>query len=109
MSTKILLCISNTGGGHVSAAHALRSAIDELVASRHFRGSPFEIVIDDVVENSHFIHKLFVSLYNYLLRYRQGWMKYYYDLIQLFKPDNSAIGYWLARERFSQMLCFSMS
>lgn len=84
--------------------YALRSAIDELAASGHFRGSPFAIVIADVVENSHFIHKLFVSFYNYLLRYRQGWMKYYYGLIQLFKPDNSAAGYWLARGYVTQLL-----
>ncbi len=96
MSNKILLCVSNTGGGHLSAANAIRSAIDELVESGHFRGSPFEIVIADVVEDSNIIHRLFVALYDYLLRYRQGWMKYYYSLIQLVKPDNSALGYWLA-------------
>lgn len=95
MSNKILLCISNTGGGHLSAANALRSAINELLEHSKFAGSPFEIVIADVVEDSNGLNRLLVALYDYLLRYRQEWMKYYYRLIQFFKPDSSAVGYWL--------------
>ena len=96
MSNKILLCVSNTGGGHRSAANAIRNAIDELVRSGEWGQSPFEVVIVDVVEDSNVIHKLFVDIYNFLLRYRQGWMKYYYRTIEFVKPDESIIGYWLA-------------
>jgi len=96
MSNKILLCVSNTGGGHLSAANAIRSAIKELSSSGQVGESAFEVVIADVVENSNVIHRLFVALYDCLLRYRQGWMKYYYNLIEFFKPDNSEVGYWLA-------------
>jgi len=96
MSNKILLCISNTGGGHRSAANAIQNAIDELVQSGYFGGNLFEVVIADVVEDSNAIHSLFVAIYNFLLRYKQAWMKYYVNLIEFFKPDDSALGYWLA-------------
>ncbi len=104
MINPILLCVSNTGGGHRSAALAIRNAIDELVAKDRFRGRPCEVIIVDVVENSHFINRLFVAVYNFLLRYRQGWMKYYFSLIEHFKPNDSAVGYWLASGYLESLL-----
>jgi UDP-N-acetylglucosamine:LPS N-acetylglucosamine transferase len=95
-SNKILLCVSNTGGGHHSAANAIRDAIHEVVQGGSFGQNNFDVVITDVVEDSSVIHRLFVALYDYLLRYRQGWMKYYYNCIEFVKPDNCAIGYWLS-------------
>ncbi len=104
MSTKILLCISNTGGGHRSAARAIREAIGELVGKQQLPKNSVEVQIVDVVEESHIIHRLFVGIYNYLLRYRQDWMKYYYSLIELVKPDNSGFGYWLSSGYLQKLL-----
>jgi UDP-N-acetylglucosamine:LPS N-acetylglucosamine transferase len=104
MSNKILLCVSDTGGGHRSAANAIRDAIDELVRKGQFGSESYEVVIADVVEESNPVHRLFVAIYNYLLRHRQSWMKYYYNLIELFRPDNSTIGYWLASGYFNDLL-----
>lgn len=95
MSNKILICVSNTGGGHHSAANALKAAIEELTAKQH-AANPYQVVIADVIEHTNPIHTFFVWLYNFLLRHKQSWMKYYIALIERFKPDNSAIGYWLA-------------
>jgi UDP-N-acetylglucosamine:LPS N-acetylglucosamine transferase len=101
---KILLCISDTGGGHRSAANAVRNAIDELMRSDRMAPHSIEVVITDVVEKSNVVNKLFVGIYNYLLRYRQDWMKYYYSLIEFFKPDNSLFGYWLASAYVKDLL-----
>jgi UDP-N-acetylglucosamine:LPS N-acetylglucosamine transferase len=53
-------------------------------------------VLADVVEKSSRIHWLYVALYNYLLRYHQSWMKYYYQAIEFLRPDDTEIGYRLA-------------
>lgn len=94
MSNKILICVSNTGGGHHSAANAIKAALQELTIKK--LGTACEVVIADVIEHTNPIHTFFVLLYNFLLRHKQSWMKYYIALIERFKPDNSAIGYWLA-------------
>lgn len=94
MSNKILICVSKTGGGHHSAANAIKAALQELTTKKH--GTACEVVIADVIEHTNPIHTFFVVLYNFLLRHKQSWMKYYIALIEKFKPDNSAIGYWLA-------------
>jgi len=96
-SNKILLCVSNTGGGHRSAATAIENAINELLSTKSESvGTTYEVVIVDVVENSNPLHRVFVGIYNFLLRYQQGWMKYYYSMIETLKPDNSDFGYWLS-------------
>jgi UDP-N-acetylglucosamine:LPS N-acetylglucosamine transferase len=85
-----------TSSGHRSAANAISNAIDELVQSGYLGGNLVEVVIADVVEDSNAVHRLFVGIYNFLLRYKQAWMKYYVNLIEFFKPDDSELGYWLA-------------
>jgi UDP-N-acetylglucosamine:LPS N-acetylglucosamine transferase len=105
-SNKILLCVSNTGGGHRSAATAIENAIHELLSSKSGGANKvvYEVVIVDVVEKSSPLHGVFVAIYNLLLRYDQGWMKYYFALIETFKPDNSKIGYWLASSYLNKLL-----
>ncbi|MBK9205296.1 MAG: hypothetical protein IPL73_23290 [Candidatus Obscuribacter sp.] len=103
MSNKILICVSNTGGGHHSAANALKAAIEELTAKQH-AANPYQVVIADVIEHTNPIHTFFVFLYNFLLRHKQSWMKYYIALIEQFKPDNSSIGYWLASGAVKRLL-----
>jgi UDP-N-acetylglucosamine:LPS N-acetylglucosamine transferase len=106
ISNKILLCVSNTGGGHRSAATAIENAIHELLRAKSETADrpPYEVIIVDVVEKSSPLHGVFVAIYNLLLRYDQGWMKYYFALIETFKPDNSKIGYWLASGYLNKLL-----
>jgi processive 1,2-diacylglycerol beta-glucosyltransferase len=104
-SNKILLCVSNTGGGHRSAATAIENAINEILRTKSESAREnYEVVIVDVVENSHPLHRVFVGIYNVLLRYQQGWMKYYYNMIESLKPDNSDFGYWLASGYLQRLL-----
>lgn len=104
MTNKILLCVSNTGSGHRSAANAIRNAIEELEKVNAPLTGNFEIVVMDVVEESNSINKFFVFAYNYLLRHKQEWMKYYFFLIEKFKPDNNALGFWLVSSYIKKLL-----
>ncbi|HEY9683072.1 MAG TPA: glycosyltransferase [Oculatellaceae cyanobacterium] len=104
MNDKILMCISTTGGGHRSAAHAVKNAIDEIVSAPGSAYSPVESVIVDVVEQSSLVHRFYVHLYNWLLRHKQSWMKYYWQFIEFAKPYNSELGYWLAAKYAKQLI-----
>jgi UDP-N-acetylglucosamine:LPS N-acetylglucosamine transferase len=102
---RILLCFSNTGGGHKSAALAIQAAIQEIAKDKGFERFRFEVVLADVIENSNDLHWLYVATYNFLLRYRQKWMKYYYRFIEIVKPDNSELCFLLAFRYAKKLLC----
>ncbi|HEY9756416.1 MAG TPA: glycosyltransferase [Oculatellaceae cyanobacterium] len=104
MDDKILMCISTTGGGHRSAAHAVKNAIEELASGQGSSYSPVESVIVDVVEESSLVHRFYVHLYNWLLRHKQSWMKYYWQFIEFAKPYNSELGYWLAAKYAKRLI-----
>jgi len=89
---RILICYADTGGGHKTAAHAVRDAIEEL-AAENYPGSIIEVTVESVVEETNALNTLFVRLYNFLLRYHQDWMKYYTAFIEAFKPNDSRLGY----------------
>ena len=96
-SYRICLCFSDTGGGHRSAAEAIETALRE-VAAKELPGISVDIFLDNLAEKTHPINRWFVDLYNYLLRYHQAWMKYYTWFIEESKPNDSALGYWLAEK-----------
>src|SRR5215204_6170439 len=79
---KILIISSDTGGGHRSAAQALSDGVQ-----RFWRGESVAVRIIKAVEESHHITDKLVSLYNWLLRHKQGWMKYLYWAINRFRPE----------------------
>lgn len=101
--SKIWIFYSNTGGGHRSAAQAIEVALREEIANMAQR-SEIEIVMDSVAEHSHPINKFFVGLYNYLLRHKQSWMKYYYSFLNATKPNDSELGYRLIRPFLNKLL-----
>lgn len=87
---------SDTGGGHRSAAEAIEQGLADLIDRLPTDNRP-EIVVENIVEKSHPINQHFVELYNYLLRHCQRGMKYYYWFIEAFKPNDSDLGYKLAK------------
>ena len=89
---RIFICYSETGGGHRSAAYAVRTAIEELVA-KNPPARKVVVVVETVVEQSNPANTFFVALYNYLLRYHQDWMKYYIGFIETVKPNQRLLGY----------------
>lgn len=84
-SKRILIVSSNTGGGHQSAAGALHDSFLTL--------SPGQVLVNVVqaLEDAHVITRRLADLYNYLLRYHQHYMRYYYWAIEKIRPYESHI------------------
>lgn len=81
---KILIISSDTGGGHRSAAQAVAEGL-----GRFWHGESIAVRVIKAVEESHKLTRRGVALYNWILRHRQGWMKYYYWVINRFQPERS--------------------
>src|SRR5438270_8130662 len=79
---KILIISSDTGGGHRSAAAAIVAGIESFV-----KGESYAMRVVRAVEESHHLAAKLVALYNWLLRNKQHWMKYYYWAINRFRPE----------------------
>jgi len=79
---KILIISSDTGGGHRSAAAAIVAGVQKF-----FDGESYAVRVVRAVEESHHLADKLVRLYNWILRNRQGWMKYYYWFINRLRPD----------------------
>lgn len=79
---KILIISSDTGGGHRSAAQALAVGL-----RRFWQGESVTVRIIKAVEESHHITEKLVNLYNWILRNKQGWMKYLYWAVNRFRPE----------------------
>jgi UDP-N-acetylglucosamine:LPS N-acetylglucosamine transferase len=85
---KILIISSDTGGGHRSAAAAIVAGIEGFV-----KGESYAIRVIRAVEESHHLAAKLVAIYNWLLRNKQHWMKYYYWLINRFRPETREFFY----------------
>jgi UDP-N-acetylglucosamine:LPS N-acetylglucosamine transferase len=79
---KILIISSDTGGGHRSAAAAIVAGVQKF-----FDGESYAVRVVRAVEESHHLADKLVRLYNWILRNRQHWMKYYYWMINRVRPD----------------------
>ncbi len=101
--TNILFCYSNTGGGHKSATQAIVAALNETWSTRTDSAMP-TIELEDIIENSNSLNHFFVDFYNFLLRYKQDWVKYYYNFIEMAKPNSSEFGYRLCNEYIKKVL-----
>lgn len=93
----ICLFFSDTGGGHRSAALAIQQGLEDLLDRLPEDVKRPGVSCENIVEKSHPLNKHFVDLYNFLLRHCQSGMKYYYWLIEKFKPNDSELGYKLAK------------
>lgn len=79
---KILIISSDTGGGHRSAAAAIVAGVQKFLDSESYA-----IRVVRAIEESHHLADKMVRLYNWILRNRQHWMKYYYWAINRIRPD----------------------
>ena len=79
---KILIISSDTGGGHRSAAAAIVAGLQKF-----FDGESYAVRVVRAVEESHHLADKLVRLYNWILRNRQHWMKYYYWWLNRFRPE----------------------
>lgn len=79
---KILIISSDTGGGHRSAAAAIVAGVQKFLD-----GESYAVRVVRAIEESHHLADKLVRLYNWILRNRQHWMKYYYWAINRVRPD----------------------
>lgn len=82
---KFLIITSDTGGGHSSAAAAIADGL------KRFGATDCLVNIARAIEESHYLARKLTDLYNYLLRYHQPLMKYYYQAIEKFRPNESSL------------------
>jgi len=81
---KILIISSDTGGGHRSAAAAIVAGVQKF-----FDGESYAVRVVRAVEESHHLSAKLVRLYNWILRNRQHWMKYFYWCMNHIRPETS--------------------
>lgn len=81
-SPKILIISSDTGGGHKSAAKTLADGLE-----RFWHGESMAVRTIKAIEESHHLTDKLVRVYNWLLRNKQGWMKYLYWAVNRFRPE----------------------
>lgn len=81
----ILILSSRTGGGHVSAASALKDSFD------HLSSGELLVKITQVLEEAGAGPKRLGEIYNYLLRHHQDWVQYYYWIVNNFRLNESKV------------------
>lgn len=79
---KILIISSDTGGGHRSAAAAIVAGVQKFL-----EGESYAVRVVKAVEESHHLTARLVRLYNWLLKNRQHWMKYFYWCMNRLRPE----------------------
>jgi processive 1,2-diacylglycerol beta-glucosyltransferase len=79
---KILIISSDTGGGHRSAAAAISDGLEKF-----WKGDSSVVRVIKAVEESHRITDKLVNVYNWVLRHKQGWMKYLYWAMNKIRPE----------------------
>ncbi|HEY0545734.1 MAG TPA: glycosyltransferase [Pyrinomonadaceae bacterium] len=85
---KILIISSDTGGGHRSAAAAIVAGVQKF-----FHGQSYAVRVVRAIEDSHAITEKLVRFYNWVLRHRQHWMKYFYWAVNRFRPETRKFFY----------------
>ena len=83
---KVLILTSDTGGGHTSAARAVEAGLNAVAGGAHYL-----VHVAKAMEESGNLTAKLGSFYNYLLRHRQPYVKYYHWAINRFRPDRSAL------------------
>jgi UDP-N-acetylglucosamine:LPS N-acetylglucosamine transferase len=96
-SKKFLIITSETGGGHTSAAAAIADGL------KRFGAVDCLVNIARAIEESHYLAQKCAEFYNYLLRYHQPLMKYYYWAIERFRPNESNLLYRLTSRYLRQL------
>lgn len=79
---KILIISSDTGGGHRSAAAAIVAGVQKF-----FEGESYAVRVVRAVEESHELSAKLVRFYNWMLRNKQHWMKYFYWAMNHVRPE----------------------
>lgn len=99
-TTNVLILSSDTGGGHRSAALALQDSLKQFDTPER----KVEVEITRVLEEASFLTRQMANLYNWLLRHRQDWVRYYFNWIERSRPNESQFLFNLAQRYGRQVL-----
>jgi UDP-N-acetylglucosamine:LPS N-acetylglucosamine transferase len=94
---KYLIITADTGGGHTSAAAAIAEGL------KRFPAHECLVNVARAIEESHLLTQKLAEFYNYLLRYHQPFMRYYYWAIDRFRPNESNLFYRLSARYVRQL------
>src|SRR5437763_2385908 len=79
---KILIISSDTGGGHRSAAAAIVAGVQKF-----WESDSSAVRVVRAVEESHHLSAKLVTIYNWVLKNKQHWMKYVFWFVNRFRPE----------------------
>jgi processive 1,2-diacylglycerol beta-glucosyltransferase len=79
---KILIISSDTGGGHRSAAAAIVAGVQKF-----WESDSSAVRVVRAVEESHHLSAKLVSIYNWVLKNKQHWMKYLFWCVNRMRPE----------------------
>ncbi|MDR3615827.1 MAG: hypothetical protein P4L53_19870 [Candidatus Obscuribacterales bacterium] len=96
-SKTVLICFARTGSGHKSAAAAISEAIAE-VSLQSKETTKINVICEDVIAPSSFVHLMFENAYNFLEQHYPQWLDYFYAFIEWLKPNEWEPGYWLSKK-----------
>lgn len=96
---RILILTSDTGGGHTSAARAIEAGLNAFAG-----GASYLVHVAKAMEENGNLTARLGGFYNYLLRNRQHYVKYYHWAINRFRPDRSALVYRLGTRYGRQLV-----
>jgi len=89
-SAKIGIYFSDTGGGHRSAAEAVRDGIASVIEREARTAIKVSLLTQPIVEHSHPVIQGLVSIYNYLAREHTTWIKYLYHFLHVLRIESSS-------------------
>ena len=95
---KLLVMTSSTGAGHDTHARATRDWCEIAF------GNKVEVTIDQTLENSHFIYRGAVDLYNFIQRTGPGIHHFYYNFVEFLEVLNNGMGIGFGKDYFVQLL-----
>lgn len=85
---RILIVSSDTGGGHRSAARAIADSLQKF-----WQSDTLAVKIIKGLEEAHKITAKLASIYNWLLRNKQQWVKYLYWTVNRIRPEKREFFY----------------
>jgi UDP-N-acetylglucosamine:LPS N-acetylglucosamine transferase len=88
-SLTICIYFFATGGGHGSAAEAIKAGIESVIKREASTDVNLSIISQPIPQQSHVLIGCLIALYNYLARHRSTWVKYYYHLLHMLRLESN--------------------
>lgn len=88
-SLRVCIYCFETGGGHGSAAEAIKAGLESVIKQEASTDVNLSIVSQPIPPQVHPLIGYLISLYNYLARHHTTWVKYYYYLLHWIRLESN--------------------